>query len=214
MSGFVALALIGAAAFGALVMLRLPRVLWSFAGAALFLGAAGYAWQGRPGLPAAPAVGRIDPEEITPESVALREQLMGRFTADTAYIVASDAMLRAGSRRAAAQVVLGGVRALPRSFILWTQLGTVLAIHDADQVSPAAQLAFRRAMQLAPEHPAPAYYAGLAYLRAGDLPKARWLIARAVRVSTPNTGYRRAIATQLAMLDRYIAAANAANPGR
>ena len=48
MSGFIGLALVGALVFGALVLLRLPRLLWSFAGAALFLGAAGYAWQGRP----------------------------------------------------------------------------------------------------------------------------------------------------------------------
>lgn len=206
MSGFVALALVGAAAFAALVALRLPRMLWSFAGAALFLGAAGYAWQGRPELPAAPAVGRIDPEPVEPAAIALREQLMGRFTADGAYLIASDAMLRAGDRRAAARVVLGGVRAIPRSFILWTQLGTLLTIHDGDQVSPAAQIAFRRAMQLAPEHPAPAYYAGMAYLRGGDLPRARHLLARAVALSAPDTSYGRTIAAQLALLDRYVAA--------
>ena len=207
MSGFVALALIGAASFAALAALRLPRALWSFAGAALFLGAAGYAWQGQPGLPAIPAIERVDPEPVPPAAVMLREQLMGRFTADTAYIVASEAMLRAGNRRAATQVVFGGVRALPRSFILWTQLGTVLTIHDGDQVSPAAEMAFRRAMQLAPDHPAPVYYAGLAYLRSGDTARARRLMARAAALSTPGTGYGRTIATQVALLDRYIAAA-------
>ena len=206
MSGFVALALIGAATFGALVLLRLPRLLWSFAGAALFLGAAGYAWQGRPALAAAPARPTTGAVTIDPAATAFRERLMGRFTADTAYLIASDAMLRSGNRRAAANVVLGGIRAIPRSYILWTQLGTNLALLDGDQMSPAAKLAFRRAMQLAPRHPAPYYYAGLAYIRAGDLPAARRLWIKAVEVSREGTDYRRDIAGQARLLDRYMAA--------
>lgn len=206
MSGFIVLAIIGALTFGALVVLRLPRLLWSFAGAALFLGAAGYAWQGNPAIAAAPAKPVANPERINPEAVMFRERLMGRFTADTAYLVASDAMLRAGDRRAAARVVLGGVRAIPRSFILWTQLGTNLAMLDGDQMSPAAKLAFGRAMQLAPEHPAPPYYAGLAYVRANDLPAARRQWARAVALSPEGADYRRQIAGQLMLLDRYMAA--------
>lgn len=210
MTGFVALALIGAVAFAAMIALRLPRMLWSFAGAALFLGAAGYAWQGRPALAASPATPSADPVALAPESIDLRNRLLGRFTADTAYLVASDAMLRAGDRRAAAQVVMGGVRALPRSFILWTQLGTNLTILDGDQVSPAAKLAFQRAVQLAPQHPAPPYYAAIAYVRAGDLPLARRLLARAVALSRPGTEYRRQIAGQLTVLDRFIAASEQA----
>lgn len=206
MSGFIGLALVGALVFGALMLLRLPRLLWSFAGAALFLGAVGYAWQGRPGQAAAPAKPRVDAVAIEPEAIMLRERLMGRYTADTAYIVASDAMLRAGDKRAAAQVVLGGVRALPRSFILWTQLGSTLVILDGDQMSPAAKLAFGRAFQLAPEHPAPPYYAGIAYVRAGDLPAARRMLARAVSLSPEGMDYRTTIANQLKVLDQYIAA--------
>jgi cytochrome c-type biogenesis protein CcmH/NrfG len=205
-SGFIGLALVGALVFGALVLLRLPRLLWSFAGAALFLGAAGYAWQGRPGQAAAPAKPRVDAVPIEPEAIMLRERLMGRYTADTAYIVASDAMLRAGDKRAAAQVVLGGVRALPRSFILWTQLGSNLVMLDGDQISPAAKLAFGRAFQLAPEHPAPPYYAGIAYVRAGDLPAARRMLARAVSLSPEGMDYRTTIANQLKVLDQFIAA--------
>jgi tetratricopeptide (TPR) repeat protein len=205
-SGFVALAVIGAITFGALVLLRLPRILWSFAGAALFLGAAGYAWQGRPALAAAPARPVSDAVAIDPAATTFRERLMGRFTADTAYLIASDAMLRSGNRRAAANVVLGGIRAIPRSYILWTQLGTNLAMLDGDQMSPGAKLAFQRAIQLAPRHPAPYYYAGLAYIRAGDMPSARRMWIKAVEVSPEGADYRRDIAGQLMLLDRYMAA--------
>ena len=42
------------AAAGLILLGRLPRSLWELAGAALLLGVAGYAWQGRPGLTGAP----------------------------------------------------------------------------------------------------------------------------------------------------------------
>ena len=50
--GWLTLAILTLAAFGALVLLRVPRLLWTMVGAALMLGAAGYAWQGRPTLTA------------------------------------------------------------------------------------------------------------------------------------------------------------------
>ncbi|WBH16298.1 tetratricopeptide repeat protein [Sphingomonas radiodurans] len=205
MIGYIVLAAIGALAFGGLVLLRLPRLLWTTAGAALFLGAAGYAWQGQPGLSAAQATPIQVAVAIDPAAIALREQMIGRFNADTAYLIASDAMLRSGSPRAAARVAIGGIRAIPQSFILWSQLGTNLALLDNDEMSTAAKLAFQRAMQLAPLHPAPPYYAGLAFVRAGDLPTARRLWSRAVALSPERASYKRNIAKQLRRLDQFIA---------
>ena len=77
-------------------------------------------------------------------------------------------------------------------------------------MSPAARLAFERAMRLAPEHPAPPYYAGLAYVGAGEFAKARPLWARAVALSPAGAGYRRDLALRLALLDRYLALTDAA----
>ena len=202
MSGYIPLALFGLLAFAALVVLRLPKMLWSFAGAALFLGAAGYAWQGRPGVAAYNATAATQPIAVEPAMIALRDRLMGRYTGDGAYLIASDAMLRTGDTAAATQVVLGGIRAFPSSFILWTQLGTNLALHDGDQMSPPALAAFRQAIRLAPKHPAPFYYMGLAYVRAGNLPAALPLWKRAAALSVPGSEYGRDIARQLAMLDR------------
>jgi len=208
MIGFVTLALLGLLAFAALLLFRLPKALWSFAGAALFLGAAGYAWQGRPALPAHPATPATEPVAVEPEVIALRDRLMGgRFTADAAYLVASDAMLRTGDTAAATQGVLGGIRAMPGSFILWTQLGTNLALHDGDQMSPPALAAFRQAIRLAPKHPAPPYFMGLAYLRAGNLAAARPLWRRALALSAPGSDYGKEIARQLLLLDRVLAIA-------
>ena len=203
--GFVALAIVGIGAFAVLLLLRLPRRTRALAGAALFLGATGYAWQGRPLLAAAPARPAATVEPIDPDAIALRDSLLGRYTADAAYIVAADAMTRIGEPRAAAQAMLGGTSKYPRSFILWTWLGTTLAAAAGDQVSPPALLAFRQAARLAPEHPAPPFYAGMAYIRAGQFAAARPYWARAVALSPEGTSYRGEIALRLALLDRLLA---------
>lgn len=203
--GFVALAVLGAGAFGAMLWLGLRRLLWSTVGAALFLGAIGYAWQGRPSLPAAPARARATMAEIDPAEIALRDMLLGRYTQDTAYLVAADAMARSGDTSSAARAVMGGLSRLPRSFILWTWAGVTLAADAKDQVTPPALLAFRQAARLAPEHPAPPFYLGMAYVKAGQLAQARPYWVRAVALSAPGTAYRQEIAVRLVLLDRILA---------
>ncbi len=204
--GFVALLLLAAAAFAMMaVVLRVDRLLWSMLGAALCLGGVGYAWQGRPMLGAASPRPVATTQPIDIEETQLRDSMFGRFNADTAYLVAADAMTRSGNDDAAARVVLGGLSKLPRSFILWTWAGVTLAAEAGHQVSPPALLAFRQAARLAPEHPAPPYYLGFAYVEAGDLAKARTLWARAVALSPAGAPYRAEIARRLAVLERLIA---------
>lgn len=201
MIGFVILLVLGAMAFAALALLGVGRALWSMAGAALMLGAAGYAWQGRPGLSASPARAGTRKIEIPAAMISLRERLLGKYTADTAYFVAADAMLRSGDPNSAALVMLGGVRKLPRSFIVWTGLGSMMAERD-HQVSPAALIAFQQAARLAPEHPAPPFYLGLAYARSGDVARAERLWRRAIALSPEGASYRRDMATLLLLLER------------
>lgn len=202
MIGFVLLLLLGAAAFGAAVLLGVPRRVWTLVGAALLLGASGYAWQGRPGLGGASAKPDAVPVAVEPALVDLRGRMMGRFTADAAYFTAADALLRSGARDSAARLMLAGANALPGSYMLWTGVGQTLAIHDGDQVSPAALLAFRRAIQLAPNHPAPYFSLGLAYVRAGDLLKGRAMWRRALAATPPGTSYRRDLEVLLAIIER------------
>jgi len=202
--GWLWLALLGTAAMAAMVLLGLPRRLWSFAGAALMLGAAGYAVQGRPfaaARPAAPAVGR---GEEDPAITNLRDDLFGRLSQDHAYQVAADAMTRTGEKRAAVQALLGGVNRLPLSYSLWTGLGGALAAHDG-RVSPAARLAFDQALRLAPRHPGPPFFLGLALVRANEYAAARRWWARSLALCPRDTAYRRQIALRLALLDRLLA---------
>lgn len=198
------LALIGAAAFLALWLGGVARSLWSLTGAALMLGAAGYAWQERASLRGHPVVADRNPVPVAPEITDLRGALLGRFTGDGAYLMASDALMRKGARDSGARVVLMGLGHYPRSLTLWTGLGTALAQHDG-AMSPAARFAFDQATRIAPAHPAPPFFEGLAYVESGDYRAARRLWARALALSPPGVSYRREIAMRLDMLDMLIA---------
>lgn len=190
MMGWIALAAIGAAAFALLWLLGLPRTLWSFAGAALMLGAAGYALQARPELPGAPVAASKKARADEPELHKLRGDMFGRFTVNDTYFVAADALVRGGDADKAAKMMLGGVRSSPEDPSLWTWLGMTLVEADEGTMSPAAALAFRRGMALAPEHPGPALFYGLAQARTGNLDAALPWLRKALELTPAKASYR------------------------
>lgn len=208
--GWVWLALLGAATIGGLLLLGVKRSLLTLIGAALMLGATGYALQGRPGLGAHPAVPERELASDEAASIELRDRMLGRYSGDGAYLVASDAMARAGDRGAAVQVVLGGIRKIPESVLLWTGLGNALVLHDNGLVSPPALFAYQQAARLSPRHPAPPFFLGEAYVRAGDFATARRYWARALALTPPGASYRSDIAMRLALLDELTAMQRAA----
>ena len=203
--GWLFLALLGGAALAGLMLLGVRKGMWSMIGSALMLGAAGYALQGRPSLPASPAQPNLQAAADSPELIDLRDRMLGRYSGDGAYVIAADAMTRIGEPRAAVQAVLGGIRAIPESVFLWTALGTVLSAHDGNQVSPPALFAFQQASRLSPRHPAPPFFLGQAYVRAGDFAKARPYWQRAVELTPPGASYQRDLTLRLAVLDRFLA---------
>lgn len=203
--GYLWLAVIAAAVCALLAAMKVDRLLWSMVASALMLGAAGYAWQGQPALAGHPATPGLAPTPDDSAMLDLRDQMLERYTGAAAYLVAADAMTRIGDRRAAVQVLLGGIRIAPKSLVLWTGLANALSAHDANQVSPPALFAFQQAMRLAPKHPAPPFFLGLAYVRSGDFAKARPYWARALALTPANISYRGEIATRLALLDRFLA---------
>lgn len=199
--GWAALLILLAASAAALWRLRLSASARVLAGSALVLGAAGYAVQGHPG--ASGAYARSVKAGVAPdaEETALRDRMIDKYTADGAYLTASDAMARYGEPRAAVRLILGGIGHYPQSHVLWSELGATLAAHDGGAVSPPALFAFRRAIRLAPRHPAPQYRLGLAQAMAGDLAGARDSWRRALALSPPGISYRAEIADRLGMLD-------------
>ena len=208
--GWVMLALVGASAFGLLALFGAPRNLWSFGAAALMLGATGYALQARPGVAGAPAASKeaaIDEEGVA-RMRELRGAMFGRFTSlDTAFFPA-DALIRTGNPDSAARMMLGAVRQQPQNAALWTWLGMTLVEADQGTMSPAAALAFRRATALAPKHPGPFFFYGMAQARAGQPDAAIPLLQRAFELSPQGAEYRADIARALIQI-RMLAAMRA-----
>lgn len=212
--GYLTLLVLAAAAFAGMTRFGVARPLWSMAGAALMAGATGYAWQGHPGLSGAKPHPEATIRALDPRLIDLRDRMLGSFTLDAAYLNVADAMGRAGEPRLAIQAILGGIRKNPDSLPLWIGLGTALAMHDGDRLSPPALFAFDHARHLAPAHPAPLFFEGVAYVKAGNFAAARPLWARALALSLDGTSYKRDIAARLALLDRYLVEAGQAPPTR
>jgi cytochrome c-type biogenesis protein CcmH len=204
MIGWLLLILIAIATGVILWLAGFPRRLISFALAAVLLGAAGYAMQGAPGLPAKPVSPELQRGTVDPVLVELRQKMFGRITQQNTYFVASDAMIRRGKPDRAVQVMLSAVRETPNDGSLWTWLGVVMAQHDGNRLSPPAQLAFDQALALWPDHPGPRFYLGVAHLRAGDPIAARRWWAEALELTPEESGYRDEIAERLALLERLL----------
>jgi cytochrome c-type biogenesis protein CcmH/NrfG len=135
---------------------------------------------------------------------ALRDTFFGRFGGESIYFGVSDAALSSGNTHVAARILAGGVDYAPKNVALWTELGNAVALHDESNVSPAALLAYRQAMQVSPTHPGPPFFLALSYLRAGDLKQGRTWLARALALTPKNASYRDEIAVRLAVLDSII----------
>jgi cytochrome c-type biogenesis protein CcmH len=165
MMGWVILAGIAVGAALLLWVTGFPRKLWTVAATALTLGAAGYAWQGSPGLAGHPVTAVQKAGEIDPDIVALRDATFGRITCTWAWRYRRHAPTR--MTRAPASPSTGRGR-LARSLTVRQAPGRCaryghgfgdgkLAEHDGNQISPAAQFAFdRAALKLAPAASGPA----------------------------------------------------------
>lgn len=166
---------------------------------ALGLGVAGYAVSGSPRQPSSPATALSVNPDLTPEAELASKKLMENFGDVRAWLTLSDALIRAGRTETAVAALQSGLEAIPGNAELWVQLGIAMVAHANGEVVPAARLAFDRASRLAPDHPAPGYFLGLAWLQSGDAEQAltTW---RALRDRSP------ADAPWVPMLDSRIAA--------
>lgn len=189
MMGWVIAFAFAATVLGALLLARLPRVAWEITGAALLLGLAGYAWQGRPGLVGAPRRAVVDATPGPDAQIAAKRRDLARVYGPTAqWMVMSDAYASRGHMQEAATILLSGLRAHPRDTNLWMALGNALMAHMDGTLSPAADYAYRRAVALDEKALAPRYFYGLALIRAGNLQGARtqWAtVAAAVPAGSP-----------------------------
>ncbi len=163
--GWIILLLLIVLSLGALVLFRVRGAALTASAAALLLGAAGYAIQGSPDQPGAPAQG-IAAHDIFPLTEA-RHTFFGNFTPAESWLRMSEALARDGQSEDSVGILENAVKRYPGDPQLWIGLGNALVDH-ARGITPAAELAYRRAEQIAPGHPAAPFFYGLALARSGD----------------------------------------------
>ena len=163
--GWAILLLLGAASLGLLWGKRVRGGLLTAGAAALFLGATGYALQGNPNVPSAPAAAN-EGRDFFPLTDA-RHAFFGHFTPAETWLRMSEALARDGKSEDAVGILQNAVKRYPGDPQLWIGLGNALVDHGRG-LTPPAELAYRRAAEMAPGHPAPLFFYGLAMARSGD----------------------------------------------
>jgi cytochrome c-type biogenesis protein CcmH/NrfG len=185
---------------------RLQKGPLQFLLAALLIALAGYAWQGRPSLEGAPRAAAA-PSRIPPNPFAdVRRNVFGGFDASDRWLTIAESYQRRGDTRSGAGVIRSALRAHPNSAALWTGYGNALMLHGGGTITPGADLAFRRAAGLAPKHPAPRLFYGMALLTGGRFADAERVWRQALALAPPNAQYRAGLEQQLAMIARARAA--------
>lgn len=180
--------------------IRHDRGALQFLAAALLLAFAGYSWQGRPGLAGAPKAPPVRQRLPESEFAKTRGDALGRFDAASRWLGMADAFQARGDYQSAAELLQGAARRNPRDVDLWIGLGNALVLQSGGMMSPASQLAFNRAQRLAPDHPAPRFFFGLALAQGGNFDEAERIWRQLAAGDLPET-YRRIVDERLQALD-------------
>jgi cytochrome c-type biogenesis protein CcmH/NrfG len=197
---------------GLFVFLRRDTGALQLTAAALLLALAGYSWQGHPGFAGAPKAAPGRQQRPDSEFSKTREDMLGRFDRAWTWLNMADGFERRGDTESAARLLEGAVGRHPRDVELWIGYGNALVAHGGGMMNPAAQLAFQRAAALAPEHPAPRFFYGLALAQGGNYDAAERIWRELVATAPPDAPYRRIVEERLQALQQARAAGQIPGP--
>ena len=196
--GWLILLLFVAAAIAMLWLLKVRGAALTASAAALLIGASGYALQGRP---YSPGVSDDASEERARVPLAeARHAFFERFTAAESWLVMAEALERRGSTEDSTALLQNAVRRRPGDVQLWIGLGNALVAHS-NGLTPPAELAFRRAAALNPDHPAPLFFYGLARARSGDPASAQLIWRQLLDRAPADAKWRPLVEAGVAALD-------------
>lgn len=204
MIGWLILFLLAVGTLGLLWILGARGGLLTASAAALFVGASGYALQGRPGLPGAPAASNGG-QDYFPLTDA-RHAFFGHFAPVESWLTMSEALERDGKGEDAVGILQNAVKRYPGDPQLWIGLGNAL-VDKAHGLTPPAELAYKRAAEMAPGHPAPLFFYGLAMARSGDRQDALVIWRQILAAAPKDAGWRPLVEQGVAALSREPSAA-------
>jgi cytochrome c-type biogenesis protein CcmH len=191
---------------------RLPLPIVQMIAAALLLALAGYAWQGRPGLAGSMPPRPTRSDRGDSDFSRTRQAILGSFDRASTWLTIADSYLRRGDTRNAVGVIRSGIRAHPNDPDLWIGLGNALVMHSEGTMTPAAQLAFERAAQLAPGHPGPRFFYGFALIQGGRFAEAEAIWRELVTDTPPDVSWRPMVEDRLRVLSEIRAIAEGRKP--
>ena len=191
---------------------RLDRNALQLVAAALLVGGAGYAWQGSPGLDGKPVPPPATVKLPDSDFAQTREAMLGTFDSAAAWLTLADSYQRGGDTQSAAEIIGSGLKKDPNNPDLWVGLGNALVIHADGMMTPSAEFAFRRAAQIAPEHPGPKFFFGLALAQGGKFDEAERIWRGLLETAPADASWRPMIEERLAMLEQARGAAMGAMP--
>lgn len=166
---------------------RSGQPVWAFAVLALL--GVGIAFYVATGSPAAKGF-RPEPVPAAPDAARTFNEARAELLKDPgnvpAWLRMSMSLSSSGETQKAAEALSVALSAMPESADLWVGYGETLTAHAGGQVTPAARMAFDRASQLAPEHPAPKFYLALAWMQSGNPKEALATLEALARESRPD----------------------------
>lgn len=186
-------------------LMRGRREGWEAVAAALMVGLAGYALQGKPGMPSAMKAPSNPAAGNGKALVEERQKLSGEDPTKNRWVVPADALAMHGQYAEAATVLRGAVEADPGNGDAWLATANALVSHAEGNISPAALYAFRMAQKADPRAPGPPFFLGLAMARAGRFDETRALWADLVAKAPADAPWRDDIAMRLKRLDELMA---------
>ena len=199
----------------AVYLLKLPRSLWMLFGSALLFGLSGYAVQGSPGQASAPAAPVASDASQTGElMIQARREFYPEGMLPSRFVVTADAFTRRGQHEQAANFLRNAVAENPKDGEAWLALGNALVEHAGGRLTGAALYAYSQAEKVSPRNPAPTYFLGLAYLRAGDPAKTLALWHELLENAPEDADWRGPLAMRLERLETMLGIAEPSDPAK
>jgi cytochrome c-type biogenesis protein CcmH/NrfG len=179
---------------------RLDRAALQLVGAAMVLAMAGYAWQGRPGLAGRPPAARAAETRAESAFSEMRHDVLGRFDLADSWLTIADGYERRGDTRTAVDLLANATRQYPLNPDLWIGLGNALVLHAGGAMTPAARLAFERAIALAPTAQGPRLFYGLALVQGGQFAEAEQVWRELLAAAPADAPWRPVLEQRITLL--------------